>query len=52
MREKLKNAQYNSSELPQWTREIADGAKHELKALGKDKRYKYLVQVIIGHNSG
>jgi len=48
VREKLKNAQYTSSELPQWTKEIADETKQELKNLGKDKRYKYLVQVIIG----
>eukprot|EP00347_Sterkiella_histriomuscorum_P006076 403354159 len=52
VREKLKNAQYTSNELPQWTRDIADETKQELKNLGKDKRYKYLVQVIIGQNSG
>ena len=52
LREKLKNAQYNSTELPQWTRDIAEQTKQELKNLGKDKRYKYLVQVIIGHNTG
>ena len=52
LREKLKNAQYQSNELPQWNRDIADQTKQELKNLGKDKRYKYLVQVIIGHNTG
>ena len=48
----LKNVQYTQSDLPQLTREIADKTKSDLKALGKDKRYKYLVQVIIGQNSG
>jgi hypothetical protein len=27
LREKLKNAQYNSTELPQWTRDIAEQTK-------------------------
>ena len=34
------------------SKEIADEAKQELKSLGKDKRYKYIVQVIIGQNNG
>ena len=38
--------------MAQWTKEIADTTKQELKDLSKDKRYKYLVQVIIGQNGG
>ncbi len=52
LKEKLKNAQYNPAEVAQWTRDIADTTKSELKKLNKDARYKFLVQVIIGHNSG
>ena len=52
MKEHLKNATYGSPELAQWTKDIADKTKQELKEMSKDKRYKYLVQVIIGQNGG
>lgn len=41
-----------NTEYPTWTKEIADQVKATLKNMGKDKRYKYLVQVIIGENKG
>ena len=34
------------------TKDIADETKLELKNLGKDKRYKFLVQCTIGKNDG
>ena len=45
-----KNPAHN--ELPALTKELADRTKHTLKHLEKDKRYKYLVQVICGQNGG
>ena len=45
---RLKDVIFNPQELNQWCKEIADETKHEIKALNKDKRYKYLVQCIIG----
>ena len=34
------------------TKELADKSKNCLKALNKDARYKYCVQVIVGVNGG
>lgn len=41
-----------NGEYAQWTKEIAEEVKTTLKNMGKDKRYKFLVQVIIGENKG
>ena len=49
----MKNAPTDKhTEYPTWTKEIADQVKATLKGMGKDKRYKFLVQVIIGENRG
>ena len=50
--EQLKGKQKNAAELNTLTKEIADQCKKELKDLGKDKRYKFLVQCILGANIG
>ena len=52
VKKKLQGAQFNASELNNWAKEIADETKAELRANDKDKRYKYLVQCIIGQNVG
>ena len=31
---------------------LADGVKSELKKMGKDARYKYIVQCVVGVNQG
>jgi hypothetical protein len=49
---KLNGKAYQLESLQSWTKDIADETKHALKNLGKDKRYKFLVQVIIGENKG
>ena len=49
---KLQGQTFNAQEYSTWCKEIADETKAELKALGKDKRYKFLVQCIIGQNIG
>ena len=49
---KLKDQTYQLEHLANWTKSIADDVKQELRNLGKDKRYKFLVQVIIGENKG
>ena len=33
-------------------KELADDAKKAVRNLGKDARYKYLIQVIVGQNKG
>ena len=52
LHEHLKGKQKTPQELNQLTKEIADQVKKELKDLGKDKRYKFLVQCILGQNIG
>ena len=52
VKKKLQGAQFNAQEINNWAKEIADETKMELRALVKDKRYKYLVQCIIGQNVG
>jgi tctex1 domain-containing protein 2 len=51
LHEKLDGATYHSENTSQWTREIADGIKWKLKALGLE-RYKFVVQVVIGEQRG
>ena len=41
-----------NDQLSALTKELADKSKNALKSLDKDKRYKYLVQVIVGQNTG
>ena len=43
MHEHLKGKSKTFQELNSLTKEIADQVKKELKDLGKDKRYKFLV---------
>ena len=50
--ENLKGKTLNPQELNAATKLIADETKKKLKELGKDKRYKFLVQCIIGQNVG
>tara|TARA_B110000285_G_C14536376_1_gene343016 strand:- start:215 stop:478 length:264 start_codon:yes stop_codon:yes gene_type:complete len=48
---KLKtNSVFTAQELNQLTKDIAAECLHELKALQKDKRYKFLIQCTLGHN--
>ena len=50
---KLKvSSNYTAQELNNLNKEIANECMHELKALGKDKRYKFSVQCVLGHNIG
>ena len=48
VKKKLQGVAFNPVELNNWAKEIADETKIELRALNKDKRYKYLVQCTIG----
>ncbi len=41
-----------NDQLSALTKELADKSKNALKSLDKDKRYKYMVQVIVGQNTG
>ena len=43
---------FNPSDVPSLTKEIADDTKAGMKELDKDKRYKFLVQCILGANIG
>ena len=52
VKKKLVGTQFNAQEINNLAKEIADETKMELRALVKDKRYKYLVQCIIGQNVG
>ena len=48
---KLKtNSNFSPQELNTLTKDIATECLHELKALGKDKRYKFLIQCTLGQN--
>ena len=50
---KLKtNSNFSPQELNTLTKDIATECLHELKALGKDKRYKFLIQCTLGQNQG
>ena len=42
----------NQQELPSMAKTLADGVKIALKNSGKDPRYKYMVQCIVGQNTG
>ena len=39
-------------EMPQMAKTLADGVKNALKQMGKDARYKYIVQCVVGINKG
>ena len=49
---KLASKTFNPQEMTGWCKDIADETKAELKSLDKDKRYKFLVQCVIGANIG
>ena len=50
--ERVSQGQINPDQLPSLTKELADKSKNALKGLGFDKRYKYMVQVVVGQNTG
>ena len=49
---KLMGKPFNQQESTGWCKDIADETKAELKNLDKDKRYKFLVQCVVGQNIG
>eukprot|EP00761_Pharyngomonas_kirbyi_P012022 gb/GECH01012049.1/.p1 GENE.gb/GECH01012049.1/~~gb/GECH01012049.1/.p1 ORF type:complete len:128 (+),score=19.25 gb/GECH01012049.1/:1-384(+) len=51
MKEKLEGASYKPDNVTQWTKEIADEVRDELKRCGFE-RYKYIVNVVIGEQRG
>jgi len=51
LHERLNAKKYDPMETGNWTKQIATDVKTRLKAL-ELKRYKYLVQVVIGENKG
>ena len=40
------------NEIQQLVKELAEESKKCVRGLGKDARYKYLIQVIVGANKG
>ena len=50
--ETLKGKTKQPGEYPVLTKDIADQCRKALKDLGKDKRYKFLVQCVLGQNKG
>ena len=42
----------NENEIHQLVKDLAEESKKCVRALGKDSRYKYLIQVIVGQNKG
>ena len=52
VKKKLQGVTFNPQEINNWAKDIADETKVELRALNKDKRYKYMVQCTIGANIG
>jgi tctex1 domain-containing protein 2 len=47
-----KQSNPNQQELPSMAKTLADGVKIALKNAGKDPRYKYMVQCVVGQNTG
>ena len=43
---------FKPDQLPALTKELADKSKNAIKGLNFDKRYKYMVQVLVGQNTG
>ncbi|KAH8414678.1 hypothetical protein KR215_012030 [Drosophila sulfurigaster] len=52
MSEKLKDKQYDKDVAKTWTREIADEVNQQIAANPKVKRYKHVVQVMLGQELG
>lgn len=52
LQEFLADKTYNPELTSQWTREIADGIKQELKQQIELPRYKYVVQAVVGEQRG
>ena len=50
VKNKLQGVNFNPQELHQWCKDITDETKKEMVELGKDKRYKYFVQCILGQS--
>ncbi|XP_030376399.1 tctex1 domain-containing protein 2 [Scaptodrosophila lebanonensis] len=52
MAEKLKDKTYDKDTAATWTREIADEVNLQIAASSKVKRYKHVVQVMLGQELG
>ncbi|XP_034488256.1 tctex1 domain-containing protein 2 [Drosophila innubila] len=52
MAEKLKDKVYDKDVAKTWTREIADEVNQQIAANSKVKRYKHVVQVMLGQELG
>ena len=50
--DRVNNADFKPDMLPALTKEMADKCKNAIKSLDFDKRYKYMVQVCCGQNTG
>lgn len=48
----LSDKSYNPELTSQWTREIADGIKGQIKQQLELPRYKFVVQVVVGEQRG
>ncbi|XP_023244491.1 tctex1 domain-containing protein 2-like [Centruroides sculpturatus] len=48
----LGDKDYSRSDVSSWTRIISEKVRNKIKELGEDKRYKTVVQVIIGEMRG
>ena len=46
------NAPSNPADYPVLCRDLAEKSKNALRALEKDKRYKYMCQVLVGQDQG
>ena len=46
------NQTFAPDQLPPLTKEMADKCKNAVKSLDFDKRYKYMVQALVGKNEG
>lgn len=47
---KLETNMPANNEVHQLTKDLAEDAKKCVRNLGKDQRYKFLIQVIVGQN--
>lgn len=51
MFDQLSTKTYNAQDAVQWTKDIADTIKEKIKEL-KFKRYKYIINVVLGEQHG
>lgn len=50
--DRINNATITDEQLPALTKEMADKCKNAVKSLDFDRRYKYMVQSLVGQNKG